>query len=278
MPDLLKDKSFLTGLIRERKTVLTIGLDTAPEKLPSILHSDILGFNKAIIDATRDLCVAYKPNFAFYEAHGTKGWDILEKTIAYIGDDHFIIADAKRGDIGNTSAMYAKAIFDEMGCDAITVSPYMGADSVKPFYREGKWVIVLALTSNEGSSDFQKRELAGGKKLYEEVMHTVSGWGNADNTMFVIGATHPSEVESCRNKYPDHFFLIPGVGAQGGDLDAICKAGLTPDGGLLINASRSILYASQGSDFAEQASAEAMKLNEVIRPHLEKFDALPFMP
>lgn len=278
MPELLKDKAFLASLVRERMTVLTIGLDTDIRKIPSFLQSDVLAFNKAIIDATRDVCIAYKPNFAFYEAMGTKGWDILEKTIAYIGDHHFIIADAKRGDIGNTSGMYAKAIFDEMGCDAITVSPYMGHDSVKPFYREGKWVIVLALTSNEGSTDFQKQELSGGQKLYEQVMRTTASWGDHNNTMFVLGATHPSEVRACRAAYPDHFFLIPGVGAQGGDLDAICAAGLNQDGGLLINASRSILYASSGTDFAEKAREEAVNINDVIKPHLGGGSSIPYIP
>jgi len=278
MPELLKDKAFLASLVRERMTVLTIGLDTDIRKIPSFLQSDVLAFNKAIIDATRDVCIAYKPNFAFYEAMGTKGWDILEKTIAYIGDQHFIIADAKRGDIGNTSGMYAKAIFDEMGCDAITVSPYMGHDSVKPFYREGKWVIVLALTSNEGSTDFQKQELSGGQKLYEQVMRTTASWGDHNNTMFVLGATHPSEVRACRAAYPDYFFLIHGVGAQGGDLDAICAAGLNQDGGLLINASRSILYASSGTDFAEKAREEAVNINDVIKPHLGGGSSIPYIP
>ena len=278
MPELLKDKAYLSSLVHERTTVLTIGLDTDIQKIPSVLKSDVLAFNKAIIDATRDVCIAYKPNFAFYESMGTKGWDILEKTIAYIGDQHFIIADAKRGDIGNTSAMYAKAILDQLGCDAITVNPYMGRDCGKPFYQEGKWVIILALTSNEGSDDFQKRELASGQKLYEEVMQTAGSWGDDTNTMFVLGATHPSEVQACREKYPDHFFLIPGVGAQGGDLDAICAVGLNQDGGLLINASRSILYASSGADFAEKARAEAININEVIKPHLGGGSSIPYIP
>ncbi len=278
MPDLIKDKQYLAALIRERRTVLTIGLDTDIQKIPAVLNSDVLAFNKAIIDATRDVCIAYKPNFAFYESMGTKGWDILENTIAYIGDQHFIIADAKRGDIGNTSSMYAKAILNQLGCDAITVNPYMGRDCVKPFYQEGKWVIILALTSNEGSDDFQKQKLVSGKHLYEEVMQTAASWGDDTNTMFVLGATHPSEVQACREKYPDHFFLIPGVGAQGGDLDAICAAGLNQDGGLLINASRSILYASSGADFAEKAREEAININEVIKPHLGGGSSIPYIP
>ena len=277
MPE-IKDKSFLAALVRERLTVLTIGLDSDIQKIPAFLKSDVLTFNKEIIDATRDVCIAYKPNFAFYESMGTKGWDILEKTIAHIGDQHFIIADAKRGDIGNTSAMYAKAILDQLSCDAITVNPYMGRDCVKPFYQEGKWVIILALTSNEGSDDFQKQKLANGKRLYEEVMQTAASWGDDNNTMFVLGATHPSEVQACREKYPEHFFLIPGVGAQGGDLDAICAAGLNEDGGLLINASRSILYASGATDFADKAREEAIKINDVIKVHLGGGASIPYIP
>ena len=269
MPDLLKDGDYLTQLIRERQTVLTIGLDTDISKLPAIVKSNVLAFNTAIIEATQDLCIAYKINFAFYESLGPKGWDILEKTIQAIPSQNFIIADAKRGDIGNTSEMYAHAVYDALGCDAITVSPYMGRDSVKPFYRDGKWVIILALTSNEGSDDFQNQKLVGGHKLYEEVMETTSQWGNTDNTMYVVGATHPGELKVIRDKYPDHFFLVPGVGAQGGDLDAICKAGLNWRGGLLINASRSILYASDGADFAEKAWKEAMRLNGMMYSHLE---------
>jgi orotidine-5'-phosphate decarboxylase len=264
----MKDKSFLARIIRERHSLLTVGLDSDMTKLPSAVDGDILAFNKAIIDATREECIAYKPNFAFYESLGAKGWGILEETIAYIGDQHFIIADAKRGDIGNTSAMYAKAVFDQLGCDAITVNPYMGEDCVTPFYKDGKWVIVLALTSNHGSSDFQQITLQGGFKLYQKVMQTTATWGHPGNTMFVLGATHPSDILECRNAFPDHFFLIPGIGAQGGDLEAICTAGLNKEGGLLINASRSILYASSGSDFAEKARLEAINLNQIIKPHL----------
>lgn len=266
----MKDAAFLSRLIRQRKTVLCIGLDSDIQRLPASVHGDVLTFNKAIIDATRHCCVAYKPNFAFYESWGTKGWSILEETIAYIGEDHLIIADAKRGDIGNTSAMYARAVFDHLGCDAITVSPYMGYDSVQPFYREGKWVIVLALTSNEGSLDFQQLPLADGTRLYELIMRKTAAWGHAGNTMFVIGATHPDELARCRALYPEYFFLLPGIGAQGGDLDAVCAAGLNQHGGLLINASRSILYASVGLDFADKATAEAIRLNQMIQPHLER--------
>ncbi|MGB4847824.1 MAG: orotidine-5'-phosphate decarboxylase, partial [Saprospiraceae bacterium] len=178
---------------------------------------------------------------------------------------HLIIADAKRGDIGNTSEMYARTVFDLLGCDAITVSPYMGSDSVKPFFKDGKWVIILALTSNEGSVDFQQQELKSDIKLHQQVMETSSMWGSADDTMYVIGATHPAELKLIRDKYPNHFFLVPGVGAQGGDLDAICQAGLNHQGGLLINASRSILYAGNGSDFAEMGRREAEQLNKVMK-------------
>ncbi len=268
MPKQLKDKAFLIQRIKEVGSVLSVGLDSAVSKLPSCVKGDVLAFNKAIIDATRDECIAYKPNFAFYEALGPKGWLLLKETIEYIGEDHFIIADAKRGDIGNTSAMYAQAVFDEMGCDAITVNPYMGEDCVTPFYKDGKWVIVLALTSNKGSHDFQKQTLSSGQKVYESVMQTTASWGSADNTMFVLGATHPSEVEACRKSFPNHFFLIPGVGAQGGDLDAICVAGMNREGGLLINASRSILYAGDGDDFAELANKEAARMNALTMPHL----------
>ncbi len=270
MPETLKDKAFLIQRIKEVNSLLCIGLDTAVSKLPISVHQDVLTFNKAIIDATREECIAYKPNFAFYEALGPKGWELLQHTIEYIGDQHLIIADAKRGDIGNTSAMYAKAIFDEMGCDAITVNPYMGEDCVSPFYKVGKWVIILALTSNQGSHDFQKQTLHNGSKLYQEVMQTTAAWGSANDTMYVLGATHPSEVEACRKTFPDHFFLIPGIGAQGGDLDAICEAGMNAEGGLLINASRSILYADSGVDFAKAAQKEASRMNALIRPHLQR--------
>ena len=270
MPEFNKTGSYLSRFISTQHTVLTIGLDTDASKLPYHLNGDVLTFNKSIIDATSDICVAYKLNFAFYESLGRDGWDILEKTIQHIPSSHLIIADAKRGDIGNTSEMYAKAVYDHLGCDAITVSPYMGRDSVKPFYREGKWVIILALTSNEGSNDFQQEELTAGNKLYEKVMQTSSSWGTADDTMYVIGATHPDDMQKIRALYPDHFFLVPGIGAQGGDIDAICQAGLNQRGGLLINASRSILYAGSGKDFEDKARDEASGMNQKIRTHLDK--------
>lgn len=270
MTEFHKDRAYLLSLIRERGTLLTVGLDSDIKRLPAVVVGDVLAFNKAIIDATRDICISYKLNFAFYESLGLKGWEILEKTIEHIGHQHFIIADAKRGDIGNTSEMYARAVFDHLGCDAVTVNPYMGSDSVKPFLREGKWVILLAFTSNVGSSDFQQLKLENGNKLYEAVMQTTSTYGNASNTMYVVGATHPDELKKIRNRYPEHFFLIPGIGAQGGDLDAVLQAGLNADGGLLINASRSIIYASSGSDFAEKGREEAEKMNLVIRKYLIK--------
>lgn len=263
-----KNSDYLSDFIYQQRTVLTIGLDTDTARLPGVVNGDVLAFNKAIIEATRDLCVAYKINFAFYEALGLEGIDLLEKTIRSIPSTHLIIADAKRGDIGNTSEMYAQAVFEHLGCDAITVNPYMGHDSVKPFYREGKWVIILALTSNTGSADFQQKILNNNRKLYEEVMETTSRWGNPDNTMYVVGATHPAELKIIRQNFPHHFFLVPGVGAQGGDLDSICAAGLTDKGGLLINASRSILYAGSGADFAEKARSEALQMNTVIGKYL----------
>lgn len=266
MPD-LSGREWLRARISATHTFLTVGLDSDPARLPAIIHHDVLAFNKIMIDATRDLCVSYKINFAFYEAMGLRGWEILKETIHHIGDQHLIIADAKRGDIGNTAAMYAKAVFDELGCHAITVNPYMGEDTVTPFYKENKWVILLGLTSNTGSADFQKMQFHDGSYVYEHVMRKSATWGNADNTMYVIGATHPDALAKCRAMLPDHFFLIPGVGAQGGDLEEVLKAGINSYGGLLINASRSILYASQGDDFAEKGRAEAMRMNQIMAPY-----------
>ena len=227
----------------------------------------VLTFNRAIIDATRDCCVAYKPNLAFYEALGPDGWHILKATVDYIGPTHLVIADAKRGDIGNTSRLYAEAFFTQLGVDAITVAPYMGADSVVPFTGfEGKWVVLLALTSNAGSADFQRKHLAeGSEPLWENVLRTAQQWGTPDNLMFVVGATHPEAFARVRTLAPDHFLLVPGVGAQGGDLEAICRHGLTKEAGLLINASRSILYASPGEDFAEKAREEALRLQRSMQ-------------
>jgi orotidine-5'-phosphate decarboxylase len=252
------ERNKLISLIRERKSFLCVGLDTDAQKIPAGLS--ILDFNKAIIDATRDLCVAYKPNIAFYECLGKEGWGILEETLDYIGTGHFTIADAKRGDIGNTSGYYAKTFFETYVFDSVTVAPYMGSDSVKPFLQhKGKWAIILALTSNPGADDFEMQH-TGFERLFETVLRTSSTWGSEDNTMYVIGATRAEMLADVRKIIPDHFLLVPGVGAQGGSLSEVCKYGMNADCGLLVNASRSILYASSGKDFAEAARTEAMKM------------------
>lgn len=261
------NRATLISAIFRKKSFLCIGLDTEPAKIPPhllVTDDPVFEFNRQIIDATRDLCVAYKPNIAFYEALGPSGWNTLAKTIEYIGDQHFIIADAKRGDIGNTSRMYAEAFFNQLHCDAITVAPYMGEDSVMPFLEfEGKWAILLALTSNQGSNDFQRDWLEDARQqLWEKVMQRSQNWGSPENMMFVIGATHPEAFLRVREIAPDHFLLVPGVGTQGGDLALICQYGLNKDVGLLVNASRSILYASSGEDFDQKARAEAKKLQQ----------------
>ncbi|MBB4078086.1 orotidine-5'-phosphate decarboxylase [Lewinella aquimaris] len=238
-------KQELVQRIRSKRSFLCVGLDPDVSRIPERFSGDVLAFNRWIIDQTRDLCVAYKPNTAFYEALGLEGTRILKQTIAYIGNNHLIIADAKRGDIGNTSRYYARFAFDTLGADAITVAPYMGADSVQPFLEEaGKWTILLALTSNSGSSDFQ-HALQGdtGQPLYERVMRTAMEWGSTDNLMFVCGATRAERFGDLRRIAPDHFFLVPGIGAQGGDLAAVCTFGLNDECGLLVNSSRGILYA-----------------------------------
>ena len=255
--------------ILAKKSYLCVGLDTDLDKIPKHLLSaedPIFEFNKAIIDATRDLCVAYKPNLAFYEAQGLKGWAALEKTIQYIGNEHFTIADAKRGDIGNTSKMYAKAFFENMNFDSVTVAPYMGEDSVKPFMEfDGKWVILLALTSNIGSQDFQFNH-----DLFKQVLTTAQRWGTPDNLMFVIGATHPERFLEIRRLAPNNFFLVPGIGAQGGDLNRVSEYGMNDHCGLLINSSREIIYAGGGLDFAEKARAAALKTQQLMATFLEK--------
>ena len=263
------NKEQLFEQIQQKKSFLCIGLDPVLDKLPKHLlkyNDPILEFNKQIIDATHDLCVAYKPNTAFYESRGVKGWQTLVDTWKHFPKDVFTIADAKRGDIGNTSAMYAEAFFNEenseMSFDSITVAPYMGKDSVAPFLNHpNKWVILLALTSNEGSQDFQVKQ-SDDQKLYEQVIKTSQNWGNSDQLMYVVGATKAEEFQNIRQLAPEHFLLVPGVGAQGGSLSAVCQYGLNAQCGLLVNAARSIIYASNGLDFAEKAREEAFALQQ----------------
>jgi orotidine-5'-phosphate decarboxylase len=261
--------------IKKKQSYLCVGLDTDIEKIPKHLlrrHDPIFEFNRQIIDATKDFCVAYKPNTAFYEAQGVKGWESLQKTLEYIPRECFTIADAKRGDIGNTSLQYAKAFFQQMNFDSITVAPYMGEDSVKPFLDfDGKWVILLVHTSNQGSQDFQLLETKDGRYLYQEVIFASQNWGNADNMMYVVGGTHVDKIEGIRSLSPDHFFLVPGVGAQGGDLKEISKAGMNSSCGLLVNSSRAIIYASGDGDFADVASREAKKIQMEMSSYLDKY-------
>lgn len=263
--------------IRTKKSFLCVGLDTDIKKMPPHLLSDkdpIFTFNKNIIDATAPYCVAYKPNLAFYEAFGLKGIDAFERTIDYLKKNypnHFIIADAKRGDIGNTSTMYAKTFFEEYDVDALTIAPYMGEDSVKPFLGyDGKWVVLLALTSNKGSHDFQLTEDSNGERLFEKVLRKSQVWGNADNMMYVVGATQGEMFKDVRKHVPNHFLLVPGVGAQGGSLQEVCKYGMTKDCGLLVNSSRGIIYASNGEDYAEVAASKAKELQAEMAIELEK--------
>lgn len=263
----------LTARIRQKRSYLCVGLDTDLTKIPLQLLSSpdpVFTFNKAIIDATRDLCVSYKINTAFYEALGLKGWEAMEKTVRYIGNEHFKIADAKRGDIGNTSDQYAKAFFEALPFDAVTVAPYMGEDSVRPFLQyEGKWAIVLGLTSNKGAADFELQQ-AGNGLLYEKVLTSVSQWGSPDNLMFVVGATQADSFTNIRKLTPDHFYLVPGVGAQGGSLKEISEKAMNKDCGILVNASRAIIYASSGEDFAEKA-------REVAKGYQEEMASFPGM-
>ncbi|MCQ2351818.1 MAG: orotidine-5'-phosphate decarboxylase [Paludibacteraceae bacterium] len=264
--------------IKRKKSFLCVGLDTDIQKIPEFLFDEedaMFRFNKAIIDATADLCVAYKPNIAFYESMGLEGWDVLERTVEYIRanyPDQFIIADAKRGDIGNTSAMYARAFFGNMDFDSVTVAPYMGEDSVSPFLTyEGKWVTLLALTSNKGAFDFQFMEdKASGKKLFEKVLETSQEWGNADNMMYVVGATKADMLKDIRAIIPKHFLLVPGIGAQGGSLQEVAKNGMNSQCGLLVNSSRAIIYASDGEDFAEKAREAAMKVQQEMETILNE--------
>ena len=261
----------LVEQIKNKGSYLCVGLDTDSTKIPKHLLSEpdpVFAFNKAIIDATRDYCVSYKINTAFYEAMGVKCWEAMEKTVHYIADTHFKIADAKRGDIGNTSDQYAKAFFEAMPFDAVTVAPYMGEDSVKPFLQyKGKWAIVLGLTSNKGAEDFELLH-TGGEFLYEKVLETVSIWGTTDNLMFVIGATQSNEFLNIRKLLPHHFLLVPGIGAQGGSLKNISKDAMTKDCGILVNASRAIIYASANEDFAEKARAVALEYQQEMQTYL----------
>ena len=264
--------------IKAKRSFLCVGLDTDLTKIPEHLLDDedpIYSFNKAIIDATADLCVAYKPNIAFYECYGSKAWQSLQKTWAALPKDCFSIADAKRGDIGNTSGRYAMAFFDEktsgLGFDSITIAPYMGKDSVTPFLDfNDKWAIVLALTSNEGSLDFQNFENKEGLQLFEQVIDKVNTWGTPDNLMYVVGATRGEGFIKIREHAPDHFLLVPGVGAQGGSLEDVCKFGMNKDCGLLVNSTRGIIYASKGRDFAERAREEALILQKEMEVELLK--------
>ena len=277
-------KTFIPNMNRQqlineiftKKSFLCVGLDTDINKIPEHLKKEedpIFAFNKAIIDATAPYCVAYKPNLAFYECYGLKGMIAFEKTIKYLKENHpnhFIIADAKRGDIGNTSKMYAQTFFEEYNLDSVTVAPYMGEDSVKPFLEyDGKWVILLALTSNKGSHDFQLTEDKQGERLFEKVLKKSQEWGTTENLMYVVGATQGKMFEDIRRIAPNHFLLVPGVGAQGGSLQEVCKYGMTKDCGLLVNSSRGIIYASKDEDFAEIAAQKSKELQLEMASELE---------
>ena len=270
------NRSQLIEQIHLKGSYLCVGLDTDINLLPAHIISRpdaVFQFNKAIIDATKDFCVSYKLNTAFYEAQGIKGWEALEQTLHYIPDTHFTIADAKRGDIGNTSHQYAKTFFEVYPFDAVTVAPYMGEDSIRPFLEyKDKWTIVLGLTSNKGSQDFEQMPIAtdNRKALYEHVLETVSKWGTTDNLMFVTGATKASELAHIRTIIPDHFLLVPGVGAQGGSLEEVSKYGLNKDVGLLVNASRAIIFASKNEDFAEAASRVASQYANEMKHFLHQ--------
>lgn len=271
-------RSELIQEIKSKRSFLCVGLDTDVNKIPSFLldHEDpVFEFNRRIIEATEDLCVAYKPNIAFYESRGVRGWESLQRTWKALPRNCFSIADAKRGDIGNTAAMYASAFFDEassgLGFDSITVAPYMGKDSVQPFISvKDKWAIVLALTSNEGSADFQNFSNESGLQLYERVIRKVNTWGSPDNLMYVVGATRGEAFLTVRRHAPEHFLLVPGVGAQGGSLEDVCRYGMNSDCGLLVNATRSVIYASQGTDFADKAREEALRLQQAMEKELIK--------
>ncbi len=269
-------KKELIQQIFTKKTFLCVGLDTDIKKIPSCLldqEDPVFEFNKLIIDSTHSYCIAYKPNLAFYECNGLEGMKSYNKTIDYLKTnytDHFIIADAKRGDIGNTSAMYARAFFEDMEVDALTVAPYMGEDSIKPFLGyNGKWVILLALTSNKGSTDFQLTKDASGERLFEKVLKTSQEWGTSQNMMYVVGATQGKLFEDIRKIVPDHFLLVPGVGAQGGSLEDVCKYGMNKDCGLIVNSSRAIIYADTTDRFAEVAGLKAKEIQQQMSEILD---------
>lgn len=271
-------RSQLIRAIKSKRSFLCVGLDTDIDKIPNFLldyEDPVFEFNRRIIEATEDLCVAYKPNIAFYESRGLKGWESLQKTWKILPKNCLSIADAKRGDIGNTAAMYARAFFDEassgLGFDSITVAPYMGRDSVEPFIGfADRWAIVLALTSNDGSADFQNFSDKDGLQLFERVIQQTNTWGTPENLMYVVGATRGEAFQIIRKHAPEHFLLVPGVGAQGGSLEDVCRYGMNPDCGLLVNSTRSIIYASQGEDFAEKAREEALRLQQDMEQELIK--------
>ena len=268
----------LIASIQRKRSFLCVGLDTDLKKVPAHLLQEedpVFAFNKAIIDATAPYCVAYKPNLAFYESMGVKGWIAFEKTVSYLREnypDQFIIADAKRGDIGNTSAMYARTFFEEMDLDAVTVAPYMGEDSVTPFLGyDGKWVILLALTSNKGSHDFQLTEDAQGEKLFEKVLRKSQEWACNDQMMYVVGATQGKAFEDIRRIAPHHFLLVPGIGAQGGSLEEVCKYGMTSECGLIVNSSRAIIYADATESFAQVAGEKAREVQAQMAQELDRY-------
>ncbi|MBK9292687.1 MAG: orotidine-5'-phosphate decarboxylase [Bacteroidetes bacterium] len=272
----MNQQALVEQIIR-KQSFLCVGLDTDAGRIPAILGKEpdpVFAFNKAIIDATAPFAVAFKPNTAFYEAGGVKGWASLEKTISYIKQqypDMLVIADAKRGDIGNTSANYARAFFEVMDADAVTVAPYMGFDSVSPFLAwKDRWTVLLAATSNEGSADFQQLVDERGQKLYEQVVRKACSWAGPDQLMFVVGATKPAELRIIRNLAPEYFFLVPGVGAQGGSLAEVAEYAMTRRCGIIVNASRSVIYASNGADFAEAAASEAAKMQAEMKTLLEE--------
>lgn len=271
------DKKQLFENIKAKKSFLCVGLDTDIKKIPQHLlkeENPIISFNKAIIDATAPYCIAYKPNLAFYESMGVKGWISFEKTIKYLNENypnHFIIADAKRGDIGNTSAMYARTFFEEMNIDSVTVAPYMGEDSVSPFLTyPNKWVILLALTSNKGSHDFQLTADSNGERLFEKVLRQSQNWGNDENMMYVVGATQGKMFEDIRKVAPNHFLLVPGIGAQGGSLEEVCKYGMNSTCGLIVNSSRAIIYADSTENFAKVAAEKAKEVQQQMEAELAK--------